>query len=215
MKIYYEKTLIGYRPDLVEDILNKEVVSGDELRKINRYYYHPQGLRRCSSCSNVLLANSDNFYIKRYFRNEQGEIVHTNLSGNCKTCDKERQALDKARQRDDPELYCRRIIPSLKSRAKEQSVPFNLTGEQLYLILQDQGFKCYYTGEPLDFSVVSENTNYPHRDMPSVDKMEPTLGYVVENTVWTLYYVNRAKNDLNHEEFLKLCQKVIQNIGQG
>ncbi len=37
----------------------------------------------------------------------------------------------------------------------------------------------------------------------------------VENTVWTLYYVNRAKNDLNHEEFLKLCQKVIQNIGQG
>lgn len=103
----------------------------------------------------------------------------------------------------------------MKSRAKEQSVPFNLTGEQLYLILQDQGFMCYYTGEPLDFSVVSENTNYPHRDMPSVDKMEPTLGYVVENTVWTLYHVNRAKNDLNREEFLKLCQKVIQHIGQG
>lgn len=211
MRVYYEQDLENFRLDLVEDLLEKEIVNKDELRRINRYYYHPQGLRRCSACENVLAANSDNFYVKRYFRNDMGEVTNIGLSGNCKPCDKIRLSLDKTKQRNNPELYCRRIIPSLKNRAKEQSVPFDITGEKLYTILEDQEFKCFYTKGVLDFTVTSIKDNHPSRFMPSIDKVDPRLGYVLDNIVWTYYYVNRMKNDLNLEEFIELCHLVIKN----
>lgn len=215
MRIYYEQDLENFRLDIVENLLEKEILNKDELRRMNRYYYHPQGVRRCSSCGSVLAANSDNFYVKRYFRDELGEVTNIGLSGNCKPCDKIRLSKDKQTQREDPQLYCKRIIASLRSRAKEQNVPFDLTGEQLYSILQEQNFLCFYTKGALDFNVVAERSSYPHRDMPSVDKIEPSLGYVVGNIAWTYYYVNRAKNDLNFEEFLNLCQTVNLNFTPG
>jgi len=211
VRVYYEQDLENFRLDLVEDLLEKEIVNKDELRRINRYYYHPQGLRRCSACENVLAANSDNFYVKRYFRNDMGEVTNIGLSGNCKPCDKIRLSLDKTKQRNNPEIYCRRIIPSLKNRAKEQSVPFDITGEKLYTILEDQEFKCFYTKGVLDFTVTSIKDNHPSRFMPSIDKVDPRLGYVLDNIVWTYYYVNRMKNDLNLEEFIELCHLVIKN----
>lgn len=211
MRVYYEQDLENFRLDLVGDLLEKEILNKDELRRINRYYYHPQGLRRCSACENVLAANSDNFYVKRYFRNNLGAVTNIGLSGNCKPCDKIRLSLDKTKQRNNPELYCRRVIPSLKNRAKEQSVPFDITGEQLYKILEDQEFKCFYTKGVLDFTVTSIKDNHPNRFMPSIDKVDPRLGYVIDNIVWTYYYVNRMKNDLNLEEFIELCHLVIKN----
>ena len=211
MRIYYERDLENFRLDLVENLLEKEILNKDELRRMNRYYYHPQGVRRCSSCESVLAANSDNFYVKRHYRDDAGEITSTGLSGNCIPCDKIRLSLDKTRQRNSPELYCRRVIPSLKSRAKQQSVPFDITGEQLYKILEDQDFKCFYTKGNLDFTVTAIKDNHPNRFMPSIDKVDPSLGYVVENIVWTYYYVNRMKNDLNLQEFIELCQLLIKN----
>lgn len=182
---------------------------------MNRYYYHPKGARRCSGCGGVLAANSKNFYVKRYYRNDLGEVINIGLSGNCKPCDKIYQAADKKRQRNSPELYCKRIIAPLKSRAKEQNVAFDLTGQQLYNILVEQNFLCFYTKGVLDFSVVAEKSSYPHRNMPSVDKIEPKLGYVVDNIAWTYYFVNRAKNDLNLEEFLGLCETINRNFIRG
>lgn len=211
MKVYYKEELENLRLDLIEDLLDKETLVRDELRRMNRYYYHPQGVRRCSACENVLAANSDNFYVKRHYRDDAGEITSIGLSGNCIPCDKIRLSKDKSRQRNDPELYCRRVVPSLKSRAKEQSVPFDMTGEQLYKILEGQNFECFYTKGKLDFTVTAIKDNHPNRLMPSIDKVNPSLGYVVDNVVWTYYYVNRMKNDLNLEEFIELCHLVIKN----
>lgn len=212
MKTYYNKDESNIRLDLVEDLLEKDFLNKDELRRANRYYYHPNGVRRCSKCQEVKAANSEYFYVKKYFRNDVGEVINIGLSGNCKSCDKIRMRKDKQTQRQDPELYCKRIIASLRYRAKEQGVPFDLTGEALYDVLREQDFLCFYTKGLLDFNVVGERDSHPHRNMPSVDKIEPSLGYVVGNIAWTYYYVNRAKNDLNLEEFLNLCQLINSNF---
>lgn len=214
MRVYFSENLENLNTDLVSELLKKEILQKDELRRVNRYYYHPQGVRRCSECQEVLSATSENFYVKKYHKNSKGEITNIGLSACCKSCDKKYQAIDKRKQRENPELYCRRVIPGLRFRAKEQSVPFDLNGEQLFKILNNQNFNCYYTGEPLDFSVEEGTNNYPNRMMPSVDKIDPNLGYVENNVAWTFYYVNRMKNDLNFKEFIELCQKVIRNTGQ-
>lgn len=211
MKTYYNKDEVNIRLDLVEDLLEKDFLNKDELRRANRYYYHPNGVRRCSKCQEVKIANSDNFYVKRHYRDELGNVLNIGLSGNCIPCDKIRLAKDKSRQRQDPELYCNRLIASLRSRAKEQGVPFNLTGQELYNQLLTQCSKCFYTGGDLNFNLESVKDASPNRYMPSVDKLTPELGYVKENVVWTYYYVNRMKNDLNLEEFIELCKAVLKN----
>lgn len=211
MKVYYKEELENVRLDLVGDLIDKETLNKDELRRANRYYYHPKGMRRCSGCGDVLLATSDNFYIKRNYRDNEGTVTNVGLSGNCIPCDKLRLRVDKSKQRNDPELYCKRVIASLRNRAKEQSVPFDLSGTELYQALVLQDFKCFYTKGHLDFTVKAIKDNHPNRLMPSIDKVDPNLGYVVDNVVWTYYYVNRMKNDLNLEEFIELCHLVIQN----
>lgn len=211
MKTYYNKDEVNIRLDLVEDLIEKDFLNKDELRRANRYYYHPNGVRRCSKCQEVKTANSDNFYVKRHYRDELGNVLNIGLSGNCIPCDKIRLAKDKSRQRQDPELYCNRLIASLRSRAKEQDVPFNLTGEELHNQLLIQGIKCFYTGGVLNFDLESVKGTSPNRYMPSVDKLTPALGYIKENVVWAYYYVNRMKNDLNLEEFIELCKTVLKN----
>lgn len=214
IKEYYKKDYVGYRLDLVEDIIGKLKLNGDELRRVNRYYHHPLGERRCSGCGGVSLATSENFYVKRYFRDKNGEVTYVGLSGNCKRCDKKRQREDKLKVRQNPEHYCSRIVSTLKSRAKEFGLPFNLTGSDLYDQLREQDFLCYYSGEVLDFSVESQDSRYPHRDMPSVDRLKPKDGYVSGNVVWAKYYINRMKNDLTFEELLDLCLLITENFGQ-
>jgi len=53
MVIYYAPTGENLKADLVSSLVEKDILSGDELRRLNRYYWHPIGFRRCSNCCEV------------------------------------------------------------------------------------------------------------------------------------------------------------------
>jgi hypothetical protein len=64
----------------------------------------------------------------------------------------------------------------------------------------------------LDFSLKSKG-NYPHRDFPSVDKMDPKRGYVAGNIAWVVYSINRMKSDLTEGEFISFCHNISRRYG--
>ena len=214
IKVYYEKNEDMYQPHLVEELLIKSKTTNDERRRINRYFYHPKGLRKCFVCNSVKEANSENFYVKRYYKDLHGNINNFGLSARCKDCDKIRAAIHRDKVGQNPEKYCSYLTASLKSRAKEQKVPFDLTKEDLFYQLEQQDYLCFYSKEKLDFTLKAYSNKAPHREMPSVDKLTPSKGYVKGNFVWTKYYINRLKSDLNLQEFIELCKKVYKNFGQ-
>ncbi len=162
---------------------------------------HKEGFRCCHCCFEIFPKTKEYFYSKT----KQGQ-----LSSNCKSCDSKRARDIKLKQKNDPYLYCKRLATSVRSRAKEVGVDFNIDGDYLYSLLVDSNFLCFYTGKPLDFTVENEDTRTPHREMPSLDRKNPSLGYVRENVVWCLFFVNRMKNDLSLDEFLEVCKNVLE-----
>ena len=195
-KIYYHSEPDKIKIENVKHLLNKKTLSSSEQRILNWFYYHPQGLRLCSRCCKIKKADNENFYLKRYFKDKNGNILNYGLSGKCKECDKKRAKKYKKQQRNNPFLYCKRIIPSLKHRSKIKNIPFKLNVNELFLMLEKQQYKCYYTGELLNFKMKSTNSKFPHRLMPSVDRKDPKKGYTSDNVVWCCYYVNRMKRNL-------------------
>lgn len=170
----------------------------DEIRNENKEL-SKIGKKRCTRCEKIYDKNSKFFHVrsKKYLR------------AFCKSCDSKRISNLKERICKDPEWYCKKIISSLKNRAKTNKVPFNLTWENLYSKLKTQEFKCYYTGKYLDFTL--KGTKTPHRNFPSVDRLIPSLGYTKGNIAWCTCIVNRMKSDLTETEFIQFCKTVIVN----
>lgn len=94
--------------------------------------------------------------------------------------------------------YFRRKMVEASSRTKrngKDAPEFDLM--EYWQKLKDQDFKCALTGYDLEFT-----TGSPWQ--LSVDCIEPEKGYVLENVQFTGWAANRAKGDLNTEDFKRL-----------
>lgn len=168
-----------------------------EARVLNRTL-HSEGFKCCHRCFEIKPKTTEFFHIR----------VGVQLTALCKPCAALKAREMKIAQKNNPAWYCKRLCTGVKARAKAEGLDFNITPEYMYSQLEIQNHKCFYTGEGLDFTVENENTKSPHRLLPSLDKLNPKLGYIEGNVVWCLFYVNRVKNDLNYEEFLELCRTI-------
>jgi hypothetical protein len=83
------------------------------------------------------------------------------------------------------------------------------------------GGRDYYTGEPLNWSLVGQYSNEESKAkgrrykatlalLPSVDHVDDGLGEAdFKICAWR---TNDAKNDLTHQEFVALCRRVVEHF---
>lgn len=91
-----------------------------------------------------------------------------------------------------------------KNRHRVRNIKdFTITEIDIQDILEQQDFKCYYTG--LDFSAEDQGM------LPSIDRIDSSRGYTKDNIVVCLGCVNIMKNILPIEKFLKMCRLIAQN----
>ena len=88
-----------------------------------------------------------------------------------------------------------------------------LTSQFLYKLLEKQNFKCALTGENLlDESLTLDK---PQKELNlSLDRINSNIGYVPNNVQWVTKQVNWSKSMLNNQEFINLCNKVINHANQ-
>lgn len=182
-----------------------------EYRTLNRYYLHPLGKRFCNTCLHVFTGIPHNFNIKRYHRSENGSTT-VSYESKCKPCRNSYNLDWRLELRQDHGRFIRNTTKSIRSRAKTQGLTFNLDSDYLITQFEEQERRCYYTGQFLDFTLVTSKRNSPHRDFPSLDRREPSLGYVKGNVVWCRYAVNRMKNDLTEKEFLGFARDITERF---
>jgi hypothetical protein len=92
-------------------------------------------------------------------------------------------------------------MTTLRVRAKQMGRECSVTVEQLEEILHSQDYKCFYTGMPITLEL-------GHQTL-SVDRIDPTKGYVPGNIAMTAWIINNMKRDLSHERFIDLCKAVV------
>lgn len=94
------------------------------------------------------------------------------------------------------------------NRGLSKKINVNITIEELYEILEFQNFKCALTGIPLNILHLS-----PSKSNSSIDRIDSNKNYSKDNIQWVLKDVNKMKNDLNNEYFIKLCTHISKNHG--
>jgi len=93
-------------------------------------------------------------------------------------------------------VYCR-----IASSAKKRKIPFEISIEQLWGVLERQQFRCALSGLPIELDKDSDFL----KTTASVDRIDSNKGYTVENVQWVHKDVNLMKNALPQGRFLDLC----------
>ena len=92
-------------------------------------------------------------------------------------------------------------ITGARQNNKRNNYPFNIDKEYMYSLYQQQKGQCAISGITLQ---IGKNSPLGL----SIDKISPKKGYTKGNVQWLLWAVNRAKGDLDTEEFLDLCRLI-------
>jgi predicted nucleic acid-binding Zn ribbon protein len=99
-----------------------------------------------------------------------------------------------------------KLMAMAKNRAKEKSLPFDLDLPYLLDLWNSQEGKCPITGTNF---VLESGTGRVHKDSPSIDRIEPALGYVKGNVRFTTYHINVALSEFGLESLYELAQKIV------
>ncbi len=113
---------------------------------------------------------------------------------------------DSLREKDPVKYRIKCNMGGYRKRSRKEKVPYNITVEYLIALHHKQQGKCYYTGK--DFAPVTGLTKKSSQSM-TLDRLTPSLGYVVGNVVWCLDRANTAKSNLVEEEFYQFCKHVL------
>lgn len=94
------------------------------------------------------------------------------------------------------------LIGSVKARAKRENILFNLTIDSV-----DWPEFCPVLGIKLDYSATMKTRQYS----PSIDRIKPELGYVINNVKVISYRANMLKSSASLEEVEKILKYVREN----
>lgn len=96
------------------------------------------------------------------------------------------------------ESFLKLKVSSLKCTANKNHLLFDLSWIYLSTLLEQQKRKCFYTDVDLVWGRGHKQTDSRFR--ATVDKIEPSKGYVIGNVVWCSRRANIIKSDLTLDE---------------
>jgi len=97
----------------------------------------------------------------------------------------------------------------VKEKAQKRNLEFNLNIEDAWHLFLEQDRKCVLTGIPLKI-----NNRYAikdHNNIASIDRIDSSKGYTIDNIQWVHKYINVMKWQLSQQEFIDMCNKVTEH----
>lgn len=149
--------------------------------------------KRCSTCKQVL--SVEQFY--KHASKRDG------LHNQCKQCHNQ-YAIENPVVRQTGAM-----VRSARSRAKQKNLPFDIDHDYIRSIVPSH---CPIFGIPLEWSLGRGDKNMHLSNSPSLDRIDPSKGYVKGN-VWIISYrANQIKSDASHDELKRVTEAVGQAI---
>mgnify|MGYP006266943759 CR=1 FL=1 len=143
-------------------------------------------------CSKCLLYKTIDQFAKHKGRSD-------GLREECKQCTKQYH------QQNPVIIQTGKMIHHARKRAIAKNLPFNINAEYLRSIVPSY---CPIFGTKLEWSIRRGDAGHALPNSPSLDRIDPSKGYVKGN-VWIISHrANGIKNDASHEE-LKLVTKAV------
>jgi hypothetical protein len=97
------------------------------------------------------------------------------------------------------------FMRNIKNGAKKRNIEFNITIQYIDKLFIEQNKKCSLTGQDLIIIQGKSNKN----TTASLDRIDSSKGYVEGNVQFVHKYINVMKWDLSTDEFINICQMVV------
>jgi hypothetical protein len=91
---------------------------------------------------------------------------------------------------------------SVKHAAKVRNLEFNISIEDVWNLFIKQNKLCALSGLPIYFAFYNEDQN---TQTTSLDRIDSTKGYVLNNVQWVHKDINRMKHNFNEDYFINMC----------
>ena len=93
--------------------------------------------------------------------------------------------------------------------ARKQNLIFDLKIEDLWILFENQKGLCAISKLPIFFA--KRDAKEPYIRSASIDRIDSSKGYTLENVQWTHRIINRMKWDLIQSQFIEYCKIIYQN----
>ncbi len=95
--------------------------------------------------------------------------------------------------------YLESGLRAAKTRSRKKGIPCDLTLDFLFALAEEQGYRCVLTG--IEFFAPCTHPGRTAPYIPSIDRINPKLGYVQGNVRLTVYAVNAMLLDWGEDVF--------------
>lgn len=96
------------------------------------------------------------------------------------------------------------VVRSANGSKGRKQLDLNITMEYAWNLFLKQNQKCALT----DLPIAIANTNI--YNSASLDRIDSSEGYIVDNVQWVHKHINLMKNKFTQDYFIELCKKVAQ-----
>jgi len=151
-----------------------------------------EGKQRCYKCKNIYP------YTDEYFRSKSL----------CRTCGTihRKGRYESLRNNLTIEQLIKLRCNQAYQRSCKKGWEFDITPEYLMEIYNKQNGLCYYSGIKMEIALKGYSTN---NYTLSIDRIDSTIGYLSSNIVLCCDAVNTMKMQMETNEFLKICKKIV------
>lgn len=168
-----------------------------------QFNYKPQttGTKFCIGCDNH--KNVNQFYKDK-----------TNTSGlqtYCKDCGTEKTKKWASTFDGFVKKLYKDTETNMKRRAKD--LTFKITIEDIKELYKKQNGKCALTGNQMSFDcyMTKGNQHIINKWNMSIDRIDSSKGYELDNIQLVCAIINRMKTDLQDNEFVQICSMIVDH----
>ena len=95
----------------------------------------------------------------------------------------------------------------IKDSAIDRNIPFEITIEQAWELFLRQDRKCKLTG----LEIGLRKTAKDYSATASLDRIDSSKGYTLDNIQWIHKKINTMKMDLDEQTFFKYCNLIVEH----
>jgi len=161
------------------------------------------GKKKCFKCKNIKV-------IEEFSKNRSTFDGYQKV---CKECFSNYDSVKMGykrkseRRKFDLKSYFQNKTSYLKNKCILKNLDFDLDNNFLYNLYLKQKGKCHY----LNVDIIS-NTYKCEFNSISVDRLDPTKGYVKENVVLSSFSINSFKGSMSENEFKTFLKSILPNL---
>lgn len=99
----------------------------------------------------------------------------------------------------------------VKKNADLRNLPFKISIKQMWELFEEQKRKCALSGLDLQFGVNSRIKEKKRECTASLDRIDNSKGYTIDNVQWLHKDINKMKNTHSQEYFINICKKIAES----